>query len=115
MHEYSIVQALLERVEQEVAAYREPRIQGLRVRIGELSGVETDLLVKAYEIFREPTPCRLAELFIQPVPARWECPSCGWEIAARGLLRCPSCDRPARLVAGDEIVLDRIEMEVADV
>jgi Zn finger protein HypA/HybF involved in hydrogenase expression len=30
-------------------------------------------------------------------------------------LRCPDCAVPARLAAGDEIVLDRIEMEVSDV
>ena len=28
------------------------------------------------------------------------------------LLRCDICDRPARLAEGDEIMLDRIEMEV---
>ena len=28
------------------------------------------------------------------------------------VLRCPDCARPARLTEGDEIVLDRIELEV---
>ena len=28
-------------------------------------------------------------------------------------LTCPKCGSPARLLEGDEIVLDRIEMEVA--
>jgi len=113
MHEYSIVQALLERVESEAALRGARSVARLTVSIGELSGVEADLLAKAYETFRERTICERAELEIRPVGARWECPSCRTPFERGALLRCATCDSPARLAAGDEIVLDRIEMEVA--
>ena len=112
MHEYSIVQALLERVAAEARARQAIAVHRLSVRIGELSGVEVDLLTSAYETFRERTICERATLDLQRVPARWECPACGSAIARGDVLTCASCARPARLVQGDEIMLDRIEMEV---
>jgi hydrogenase nickel incorporation protein HypA/HybF len=112
MHEYSIVQALVSRVEREARARQATAVHRLAVRIGSLAGVEPDLLATAYSLFREGTVCAGAELEIQRVPARWECRACAGEVAAGDVLRCPSCGSPARLACGDEIVLDRIEMEV---
>jgi hydrogenase nickel incorporation protein HypA/HybF len=112
MHEYSIVQALVERVTLEARARRATAVHRLSVRIGELSGVEVALLATAYRTFRERTICERAELEVQTVAARWECPACGRAIGRGDLLSCPACAVPARLAEGDEIMLDRIEMEV---
>ena len=112
MHEYSIVQALVDRVDAEARARKATAVHRLSVRIGELSGVDMDLLTTAYETFRERTICERAELDLQFVPARWECPNCGDLIRRGEVLTCPSCAVPARLAQGDEILLDRIEMEV---
>ena len=113
MHEYSIVQALIERVRSEAAANEAVSVQKLFVRIGELAGVETQLLATAYETFREGTICDGAALEITYVPAHWGCPRCARAIAQGVTLQCPECEIPARLEGGDEIILDRIEMEVA--
>ena len=113
MHEYSIVQALVDSVEREARARSATVIHRLSVRIGALAGVEAGLLASAYEICRTGTLCAEAELAIESVPACWTCPDCGREMAPGEVLRCPVCQRPARLVSGDEIILDRIEMEVA--
>ena len=115
MHEASIVASLMERVQAEAAAHGAVAVHRLRLRLGEMSGVEAALLAAAYEIFRERSICAGAELEIVPVAARWGCPSCGTALAPGGALRCGECGGPARLEAGDEIVLDRIEMEVPDV
>jgi hydrogenase nickel incorporation protein HypA/HybF len=112
VHEYSIVQALLDRVEAEAKARNATAIHRLYVRIGELSGVEPSLLATAFQLFREKTLCEGTELEIESVPVRWQCRSCGQAIAKGAVLRC-GCGGAARLVEGDEIVLSRIEMEVA--
>jgi hydrogenase nickel incorporation protein HypA/HybF len=112
MHEYSIVQALVARVEDLSQQHRARSVRRLVVRIGELSGVETALLATAYETFRERTCCEEAELTIEPVAARWACPGCGRCVAPGAVLRCAACGRPAQLVDGGEIVLARVEMEV---
>lgn len=112
MHEYTIVQALLDRVAEAARGYDAPRVTEVRVRIGELAGVETALLRKAYDVFREPTLCRDAALVIESAAARWACPRCSRDLAAGGVLRCAQCDRPAILVEGGDIVLERVAMEV---
>ena len=112
MHEYSIVQALLDRVEAEAHLRQATAVHRLTVSVGELSGVEVDLLMTAYSTFRERTICEQAELEVQRVSARWECPRCRSTIARGAQLRCAMCAGPAMLVAGGEIMLDRIELEV---
>ncbi len=113
MHEYSIVQALIERVEELARERQALAVRGVLVSIGELAGVEPDLLATAYATFRERTVCENAKLTILPVAARWTCPDCREAIARGAVLACPRCGAPARLSEGDEIVLERVEMEVA--
>jgi hydrogenase nickel incorporation protein HypA/HybF len=115
MHEYSIVRALLDRACEQAASHRATRVHRLQVQIGELAGVDPELLASAYDLFREGTICAGAELEVETVAARWQCPACGGEIPVGAALRCPGCGAPARLVAGEEILLERMEMEVPDV
>ncbi len=112
MHEYSVVSALIDRIEAEARAHRATSVQRVRVKIGELSGVDAGLLATAYATFREKTICDGADLDIERVAPRWACPACKADVAADGPPRCTACGAAARLEAGDEIVLDRIEMEV---
>ncbi len=113
MHEYSIVGALLGRIEELAEERGAKAVRGVLVSIGELSGVEPDLLATAYATFRERTICEHAKLTILPVAARWDCPECRQDIPRGAILECARCGVPARLAAGDEIVLERVEMEVA--
>jgi hydrogenase nickel incorporation protein HypA/HybF len=112
MHEYSLIQSLVERVEAEAAARSASAVHRLRVRIGEHAGVDVDLFKTAYLTFRERTVCEHAALDVEMVPVEWACPACDRRIEQGRVLRCPDCLTPARLIAGDEIILDRIEMEV---
>jgi hydrogenase nickel incorporation protein HypA/HybF len=113
VHEYSIVASLVEKVEEIARERHAVAVRGLLVRIGELSGVETELLATAYNTFREKTVCENADLIIRPVAARWICPRCEDSIPRGSVLRCSRCGVPARLAEGDEIVLDRVQLEVA--
>jgi hydrogenase nickel incorporation protein HypA/HybF len=113
MHEYSIIQALFERIEAEAAAHRASSVERVFVRIGELSGVEIELLRTAYLTFRERTICAHASLEIGAVPAQWACRECGAVLPPGQVLRCRACGGAGRLLQGDEILLERIEMEVA--
>lgn len=115
MHEYSIVQALMERIDEQARAHGAVAVSRVTVRIGELSGVEPDLLRTAFDLVRERTICDRAALQIARVPARWACRRCAAAIAAGGPLACGACGAPARLVEGDEILLAQLELEVADV
>ena len=112
MHEYSIVQSLYDSVLTHAAARGIGTVQQVRVRIGELSGVDVGLLDTAWRTFRVRTPCEAAEMLVDVVPARWECPACHTRPARSSVLRCGDCGGPLRLAEGDDIVLEQIVLEV---
>ena len=113
MHEYSIVQALYDSVMSQAAARGAIGVHTVCVRIGELSGIDVGLLETAWRTFRVHTLCESAAMEVDVVSARWACRECGAEVARGRILRCPACDGRVRLTQGDEIVLDRVVMEVA--
>jgi hydrogenase nickel incorporation protein HypA/HybF len=115
MHEYGIVRALIDRIEAEAQARQATAVRTVQLRIGALSGIEPELLGFAFEAFAGGTVCAHARLQVESVAVRWECPACATELAPEGALRCPACGGAARLAAGDEIILERLEMEVPDV
>ena len=95
MHEYSIVASLVDRVEREAGGYPGAVVRRLHLRIGELAGVEVELLRTAFETFRERTVCAQSALEIERVAAAWRCTACGGPIERGAPLRC--CDRDERL------------------
>lgn len=115
MHEYSVVQSLLGRVRESLSAYDVVRIRALRVRIGALSGVDSELLRTAYDLCAPGSCCDGARLEIEHVPVRWRCPSCERDGEEGQSLTCRSCGAALALAAGDEIVLEKIDVEVNDV
>jgi hydrogenase nickel incorporation protein HypA/HybF len=113
VHEYSLVEALVRRVEEEARRRGALAVHALSVRVGELSGVDPDLFQTAYETFRAGTLCEKAPLAVSRIEASWSCGACRKPIARGGILRCAACGAPARLdEGGDALLLDRIEMEV---
>jgi len=112
MHEYSIVQSLYDAVAAQATARGAKSVHGLRVRIGEMSGVDPGLLDTAWKTFRVKTICEDAALDVEIVAAEWQCSRCGAAIARGGVIACGGCGAPAKLTQGDEILLDRIVMEV---
>ena len=112
MHEYSIVQALYQSVTAEAARKGAVGVHEVRVRIGELSGVDVGLLDTAWRTFRVHTICESAPMEVEQVAARWICATCGRDGVRGASLRCDGCGGPLRLTQGDEIVLERIVLEV---
>jgi hydrogenase nickel incorporation protein HypA/HybF len=112
MHEYSVARALLDRIEREAPKHGDGAVRRVRVRLGELSGVDGALLRTAFEWCRQGTRCADAPLDIEDQEARWSCSRCGARIARGARLTCAGCGQPARLTCGDEILLVAIEMEV---
>jgi len=113
MHEYSLVQSLVTRVEAEAAARKATAVHRVVVSIGELAGVDPELFQTAYDTFRAGTLCEHTVMELRRVPARWSCPRCGRGIPRGEVLACDACQIPARLApGGDEMLLETIEMEV---
>ena len=112
MHEYSLVQSLLHRVETEARSRHATAVHRVTVRIGPLAGVERNLFATAYDMCRSGTVCAGAELCIAGEDVAWRCDVCGIGIPAGSVLTCPACGLPARLTGGDALILEQIELEV---
>jgi hydrogenase nickel incorporation protein HypA/HybF len=100
-----------DQVEQHARAHSATAVSRVAVRIGALSGVEPELFASAFTLCREGILAG-AELELRRSEVAWACPTCAAAVPAGGVLRCPACDAPAKLISGDEILLEQIEMEV---
>lgn len=114
MHEWSLVQSLLERIEREARAHRATGVHRVTVRLGRQGGVEPVLFETAFEHGRLGTICEHAELELVTEEVRWQCRACGCDIPQGAALVCPRCGWPARMTGGDALVLERLELEVND-
>jgi hydrogenase nickel incorporation protein HypA/HybF len=114
MHEYSLVQDLLEQVAAQARARGATRVKRISVGMGELAGVDPELFATAFETFRSAGCCGEAELTVRRVEALWVCGGCNRPFERGAVLRCPGCGAPGRLAAGEELILERIELEVPE-
>jgi hydrogenase nickel incorporation protein HypA/HybF len=108
MHELSIAQAIHKMGRAAVAGKGSGHLESVRVAVGELTAVEPDLLVHAWEATTRDGPDDGARLLVDWHPARQFCLSCG-EAKGRGVGRwlpcCPDCGMPMRTDGGGELDL----------
>jgi hydrogenase nickel incorporation protein HypA/HybF len=116
MHELAVCQALIEQVERVARDNGARRILSITVSVGPLSGVEPSLLEHAYPLAAAGTVAEDAQLLVVPVPVRVRCRTCKAETeTAPNRLVCGTCnDWQVDVVAGEEMVLQRVEIETAE-
>lgn len=108
MHELSIALDLLSAAQSELSARGGGRLQSIRVRVGELAGVEPDLLGLAWGAATKGGAHEGTDLDIEWVAAEQNCPRCGAvpERQPGSWLRlCPGCASPLRVEGGSELHL----------
>jgi len=115
MHEVSLVHALFDQVDRAIEPHPRAGVRQLTVRIGELAGLDAELFRTAFDGCKTERGYAAADLEIIAESASWQCESCGTAVAQGGPLRCAACDGCARLSAGGELILQRVELEVSDV
>ena len=113
MHEYSIVQALLNQTEEHARANNAQRVTKVVVKIGVMSGVEPDLLQTAFDTFKEGTMCDGAEFVIHMQPILIDCHECGQQSEiGREDYSCPHCGSTnLSVLDGEEMYLMQLELE----
>lgn len=117
MHELSIAASLVESVEQAARQAGAQRVTQVFLRLGALSGVAKDALLFSYDIATAGTLLEGSRLTIEDVPVIVHCDGCQRDVTLPGIqdFRCPVCGRPsARVVAGRELEIAGVEIEVAD-
>lgn len=113
MHEYSIVQALLNQCESIATEHQAQKIAKVTVKIGKMSGVEPHLLEIAFDTFKESTVCEGAEFIMNIQPLTIRCNLCSAESELDEIAYCcPECESlDVSVVDGEDMFLMSLEME----
>lgn len=112
MHETSIVQSLIELIEEQLARQRVARVTTVHLRIGPLSGVVSDALQFAFNACAPGTIIDGARLRIEETPLIALCQLCGPQrIESPQRLCCPVCTTPTTdITSGRELELASLEV-----
>lgn len=113
MHEYSIVQALLNQCEEIAKENEVGKVTKIITKIGVMSGVEIHLFKVAFDTFKEGTICDGAELIINEQNLKLHCNTCGSEFETDEIFyickECKSID--VKVIDGEDMYLMSLEME----
>lgn len=113
MHEYSVVQALLEQIEDIAKKNGAKIVTKIVTKIGIMSGVEPHLLEIAFNTFKEKTICDGAEFVMNIQPLVIKCRSCGEYSELKKIQyccqKCGSID--VEVIDGEDMFLMSLEME----
>ena len=113
MHEYSIVQSLLESCEEHAKSNDEKKVTKVVVKIGVLSGVEPELLQTAFDAFKEQTVCNDAQFIINVQQIEIFCNKCNTNSTLqKNEFACPKCESvDLKVTDGEDMYLMSLEFE----
>ena len=113
MHEYSIVQSLLDGCEDHARQNDATKVTKVVVKIGVMSGVEPDLLKIAFDTFKEKTICEEALFIINIQKVKIRCNGCGRENELeKNEYLCPGCQSTdLKIIDGEDMLLMQLELE----
>jgi len=113
MHELGIAASILECVRAEADRHPGFHISKVGIRMGELSGVDSDALRFGFDCLVKDTDFAPLVLDIEPVPRVQRCPQCGNEFRMTEYdPRCPACGEfMTQCVSGDELNIAYMEVD----
>lgn len=92
MHEMSITRSIVETVQKEMDRAGLERLDRVKIRVGELTAVEPDVLRFCFDTAIKGTRIDGASLEIEEVPLTGRCRACGESFRITGFeTRCPKC------------------------
>ena len=112
MHEYSVVQSLLNQCEALAVQNEATEVTKIITKIGVMSGIEIQLLQTAFDTFKEGTMCENAEFVINSQKLKLQCLECG-EVFEVDEVRymCQKCGSiNVKVLDGEDMYLMSLEM-----
>ena len=113
MHELALTEGILTIVDSERKKNRFSRVQEIRLKIGEFSGVIPSCIEEFFPLVAKGTAAEGAKLIMETVPAAFVCTDCGWKgRLERHRASCPACGSAAiRMTAGREFFVENLTVE----
>lgn len=114
MHEFAIVQSLIEVACREVEARGIKRVISLKASVGSLRHVEPQNLEFLYHHCTKGTLLEGSELIVESQGVTVRCQHCGrtFEVVG-GSFVCPQCGvADVNVLSGDEHILEEMEVEI---
>jgi hydrogenase nickel incorporation protein HypA/HybF len=114
LHELSVCQALLAQVREIASGSGAAAVARIVIEVGPLSGIEPALLERAFAAMRAGSCAADAVLSIETPDVRIRCMTCDAQSqTSPNRLVCAVCGGfRTRIVAGDELRLRRVELNV---
>ena len=115
MHEMSIALEILNIVERAAQTNGAATVNTISIDVGTLAGVMIPSLEFGLEVAKQNTCARQAEIHIQEIPGRGQCPACKESFPMTFAIEpCPQCDNSfLKMIAGNELQVREIEVERA--
>jgi hydrogenase nickel incorporation protein HypA/HybF len=113
MHEMSLVQSILDIIEEYAAKENFKRVASLTLSFGKASTAVPAALTFAFEVLSDNTLAQGAELIFDIKPVVIYCMSCGRDITVNSYEAvCPLCHGHEVLLSGGSEELKLVEMDV---
>ena len=110
MHEYSIVQSMLDLCEKHANG---KQVDKIVVNIGKMSGIEPHFLKESFNVFKEDTLCHNATMEMNLIDITIVCKTCEKESVVDSFnFFCPHCKGGnTEVLTGQEMHIDYIELK----
>ena len=114
MHELAIAQSIVDAIGAKASECNAAHVKGVRLKIGEASGVVADSLTFCFEMLASADPTLAgAQLVIDTMPHRAYCRHCAYEFRVINFVaQCPTCKEWSNeIVSGTELQMLEMEFE----
>ena len=124
MHEFSMIQSILELVKGEMEKRNATRVMEINLEVGELSFLSHEALQFGFGVLAENEPkIDKNALKIIPVTTEIKCRKCSYTGSMKAgnsdeyhmaapIFQCPKCAGPIEILKGKECVVRNLKMEV---
>jgi hydrogenase nickel incorporation protein HypA/HybF len=112
MHEMGLMQTCLELACDQARLHGARRIEGITLRVGDLSGAVPEALELAFEVVSPGTVAEGARFLVERVAVICRCAACASDFYPSDVVfECPSCGRlSAEVRQGRELELTNLEV-----
>ena len=114
MHEANFTEQIIKKILDELSSYPDAKPRAAKVLVGEMLHLVPESVQMHYRLLTQGTSLEEVPLELAEVPVKIRCNHCGKEggVEDHHLLMCSDCGTMnVKLISGDEIWVDVIELE----